>query len=144
MTMLAGLRSLQSIDASSNFLSSSLPTDLTALVNIRTLVLRGNRLSGSVGGVVSLATLVSADLGVNNLTGSIPSEVSRLSNLTYGHSPLANPPTRVGCVVGMLYAQGLSVCTSQAAAVALDLVLDFRLVSLSWTWLGTCHWPGTG
>lgn len=71
-TQISTLRSLTTLDLENNILSGSIPTTLTALVNLQQLSIGGNELKGSIpAGIVDLTDLRTLELDRNQLGGSV-------------------------------------------------------------------------
>ncbi|KAJ4792361.1 Leucine-rich receptor-like protein kinase family protein [Rhynchospora pubera] len=78
---------LREFYAASNNLTGSLPDELFELASLEHLSLSTNRIHGSLNGalIARLQNLVTLDLGLNFLTGSIPESIGQLNKLCYLH-----------------------------------------------------------
>eukprot|EP00271_Cylindrocystis_brebissonii_P019176 TRINITY_DN572_c2_g2_i1.p1 TRINITY_DN572_c2_g2~~TRINITY_DN572_c2_g2_i1.p1 ORF type:complete len:647 (+),score=131.56 TRINITY_DN572_c2_g2_i1:185-2125(+) len=70
------------------------PTSLNGLTGLKTLTLRGNKLSGRLP-IYNLVNLVNLDVSDNQFTGSIPSTLSKISTLKYLNLSSNNFTSRV-------------------------------------------------
>jgi hypothetical protein len=81
---LASLVNLRTLHLFDNLLTGSIPAAFSSLVNLEELSLSQNRLSGTIPSTVtSLAKLRTLSLGSNRLSGSIPSFLEKLVELQY-------------------------------------------------------------
>ncbi|KAH7670718.1 Non-specific serine/threonine protein kinase protein [Dioscorea alata] len=75
---------LAQLNLSNNQLSGAIPSSISILSYLQTMLLTDNRLEGAVPATIGqLHELVKLDLSRNLLTGSIPPEISNCSQLTY-------------------------------------------------------------
>ncbi|BBN10525.1 hypothetical protein MPTK1_5g04220 [Marchantia polymorpha subsp. ruderalis] len=82
-SLLEVLSSLQVLDLSGNNFTGALPREISALVNLTTLLLNGNGFDGSIPPSLSKCSeLKELNLQNNSLTGQIPRELGQLSNLS--------------------------------------------------------------
>ncbi|XP_076920826.1 uncharacterized protein LOC143582060 [Bidens hawaiensis] len=71
------------IDLSSNKLTGHIPSELTSLVELKSLNLSRNQLSGSIPKKIgNMKALISFDLSVNMLSGELPMSLSKLNFLS--------------------------------------------------------------
>ena len=84
---IGGLRHLTTLVLGHNYLTGVLPNSLSKLQKLRVLYLQENRFRGPIpAGLLELgSSLISLSLRDNRLTGSIPSDISRLSSLDRLH-----------------------------------------------------------
>ena len=81
-TSITKLLDLESLMLHANMLEGSIPTEIGALIDLATLSLYGNQISGSIPTEIGLASdLEYIDLAQNNLVGSIPTELGLLRGL---------------------------------------------------------------
>ncbi|KAL1218531.1 Piriformospora indica-insensitive protein 2 [Cardamine amara subsp. amara] len=80
-SVITNLTNLQSLVVLENQLTGSLPENLAKLTRLRRLVLSGNRFTGRIPEVYGLAGLLILDLSRNFLSGSLPLSVGRLGSL---------------------------------------------------------------
>ena len=72
-TQISSLRSLTTLDFEDNILSGSLPTTVLALTNLQQLSAGGNELKGSIpSGIVNLTNLKTLELDRNQIGGTVP------------------------------------------------------------------------
>ncbi|CAJ1946816.1 unnamed protein product [Cylindrotheca closterium] len=76
-----GISTLTSLRLENNLLSGPLPTDMSTLRRLRFLYLNKNRLSGPIPESIgnSMVGLSSLELGYNQFTSTLPSELSKLN-----------------------------------------------------------------
>ncbi|GJV35744.1 leucine-rich repeat-containing protein [Tanacetum coccineum] len=78
------LKSLKSIDLSSNHLTGHIPCELTNLYQLFALNLSKNALLGEIPSQIGqMKELLALDLSRNNLSGQLPSSMSRMNFLSY-------------------------------------------------------------
>lgn len=91
-SQISGLKSLYSLTADNNSLSGIIPTEISQLQNLRALDLEYNSLTGNIPVQLNqLQNLSLLHLGYNNLSGSIPVELGQLpvlKSLDLDHNPL--------------------------------------------------------
>ncbi|XP_010551316.1 PREDICTED: piriformospora indica-insensitive protein 2 [Tarenaya hassleriana] len=75
------LTNLQSLVVLENRLTGPLPEDIAKLTGLRRLVLAGNRFTGKIPEVFGLTELLILDLSRNSLSGPLPSSVGGLKSL---------------------------------------------------------------
>jgi Leucine rich repeat N-terminal domain/Protein kinase domain/Leucine rich repeat len=81
--VLGNLTALQVLSLRYNYLSGTLPSDLSSCTQLLTLNLESNHLSGEIPSVIfSLPQLTQLNLATNNLSGSIPTAFNNLTGLT--------------------------------------------------------------
>ncbi|KAF3442967.1 hypothetical protein FNV43_RR16885 [Rhamnella rubrinervis] len=76
------MASLEEVDLSKNDFSGNIPRGLFMLKNLSILYLFKNRLSGEIPQVVDATKMTILDLSENNLTGPIPEDFGKLTQLT--------------------------------------------------------------
>ncbi|CAN8236107.1 unnamed protein product [Cochlearia groenlandica] len=78
---ITNLTNLQSLVVLENRLNGALPENLSKLTKLRRLVLSGNRFTGSIPEVYGLTGLLILDLSRNFLSGSLPLSIGGLDSL---------------------------------------------------------------
>lgn len=81
---IADFAPLQFLDLSNNLFSSSLPSGIWMLKNLKNLSLAGNNFSGPIPDSVNgLSSIQSLDLSRNSFSGPLPSTLTKMNNLVY-------------------------------------------------------------
>ena len=102
------LKSLGSLNLSSNNLSGSIPTEIDNLIKLENLDLSDNKLEGVIPSCLgNIKSLEDLSLGNNKLTGSIPAELGNIKKLKYlslgGNQLSGQLPRELGSLSSLEY-----------------------------------------